>query len=99
MTRTSKYLGKEFGNWICVSMGINNIQGKRAKAPYHQNYYYVFQRKTSDGKAMKSIRLNSTEASKVYKGKVDVETILTRRENSLTNSFTRGVTYRFIKQI
>ena len=48
---------------------------------------------------MKSIRLNSTEASKVYKGKVDVETILTRRENSLINSFTRGVTYRFIKQI
>lgn len=98
MTKSSKYLGKTFGNWTCVSIGINNVQGKKAKAPYHQNYYYIFQRKTSDGKALKSIRLNSGEASKVYKGKVDVETILTKREAKAITSFNRGVTYRFIKE-
>lgn len=93
--RTSKYLNKQFGIWTCVYVGINNVQGKKAKAPGKRNYYYMFERRTSDNKADKIIRLNSTEASKVYSGKQTVEDILDAREAGRTRKFNRKVTYYF----
>ena len=96
MKRTSKYLFKKFGNWTCTHIGINNVQSKGAKAPYHQNYYYIFERLTSDGKADKMIRLNSTEASKVYRGVVSVEEILNKRESINESRFARKVSYHFL---
>ena len=94
MTR-SKYLGKTFGNWVCVHVGVNSVQGARAKWSGHRSYYYVFARITSDGKAEKMIRLNSNEAAKVYQHKVLVEDILNKREATKQYSFTRKVSYSF----
>lgn len=96
MKRTSKYLFASFGNWTCTHIGVNNVQGKNAKAPYHQNYYYVFERLTSDGKANKMIRLNSSETSKVYKGLMTVEDILNKRELRNETRFSRKVSYHFL---
>lgn len=95
MTKKSKYLDKQFGIWTCTFVGINNVQGKKAKAPGKRNYYYIFERRTSDNKADKIIRLNSTEASSVYSGKQTVEDVLNKREAGRTHKFNRKVTYYF----
>lgn len=92
--RTSKYLNKVFGNWTCTHVGINNVQGVKSKHPAARNYYYIFERRTSDGLADKMVRLNSTEASKVFKGIELVENIVERRVAN--NKFTRKVSYHFI---
>lgn len=99
MKRTSKYLGKEFDNgWVCTHVGIASVQGKRAKAVGHINYYYVFERMTSDNKAQKLIRLNSSQAAAVYQGKISVEDLVEKRVAKDENAFTRKVSYHFIRR-
>ena len=98
--RTSKYLNKEFDNgWKCIHVGIAKVQGKKAKRPGHCNYYYIFERRTSDNKTDKMIRLNASEAAKVYRGEATVEEFLDKREGSKTNRFTRKVSWHFIDRI
>lgn len=92
--RTSKYVGKNFGGWECVEIGIANIQGRKSKAPGARNHYYVFERRTSDNKADKIVRLNSSEAAKVYKGIKCVEEIVDHRIQS-NQKFERNITYHF----
>ena len=94
--RKSKYLNNLFGNWKCVHVGLNNVQGKKAKRPGNRNYYYIFERITSDKLAEKCIRLNSTEAAKVYKGLTTVEKILDSRERRKAADYLRRVNYHFI---
>ena len=96
MKRTSKYLGKTFGSWTCSYVGIANVQGKRVKGAGKRNYYYIFERITSDGKAEKMIRLNSTEAASVYKGKLSVEDVLNKRESRRSRKFNKKIFYHFI---
>ena len=96
MKRTSKYLGKTFGNWTCSYVGIANVQGKRAKGAGKRNYYYIFERFTSDSKAEKMIRLNSSEAAEVYKGKISVEDVLNKRECKRARKFNKKIFYHFI---
>jgi len=94
--RKSKYVGKQFGNWTCTAIGIANVQGKRAKWAGHLSYYYIMERMTSDNKAEKMIRLNCSEASKVYQGLITVEEILDKREAKNSREFTRKVSYHFV---
>ena len=102
MTRTSKYLNKQFGNWTCTHVGISRVQPKRtkkgkvSKRPGHQTYYYVFERLTSDGLAEKMIRLNAWEAAKVYRGDLTVERVARARQTSGVNEFKSKVSYHFI---
>lgn len=102
MKRTSKYLGKQFGNWTCTHVGVAHVQSVRkkfgngkSKRPGHCNYYYVMERRTSDNLADKIIRLSSSEAVKVYRGIVCVEEILNKREAKPAKKFTKQVHYCF----
>lgn len=95
--RKSKYLGKQFGNWTCTHVGINNVQGKRAAAPGKINYYYIFERITSDNLAEKLIRLNSSDAAKVYRGELQVEEIAEKRRSQTEEKFNRKISYHFVR--
>lgn len=93
--RKSKYVGKQFGNWTCTHMGIASVAGKRSKRAGHRTYYYIFERRTSDNKADKMIRLNHVEVAKVYRGEITVEQILDRRETKKAETFTTKISYHF----
>lgn len=80
--KKSKYLQRQFGEWTCTHVGIARTQplyykGTKivSRRPYHNTYYYLFERITSDGKAIKQIRLNALEAAQLYKGHTTVEEI------------------------
>lgn len=107
--RTSKFLNKTFGNWTCTHVGVASVQpkickhkktatGKRAKtkSPGSRQYYYVFERLTSDGKAEKLVRLNAVQAAKVYNGLLTVEEVADARQEKGVGTFTEKVSYHFI---
>lgn len=94
----SKYLGKTFGKWTCTRVDLDYVQGARAKWAGHRNYCYTMERKTSDDKANKIIRLNHVEAAQVYSGKITVEAILDKRERKGETSTARRVQYHFYKR-
>lgn len=91
--KKSKYLGKQFANWTCIYVGLAHVQGKRTKSFGKRNYYYIFQRLTSDFIASKMIRLSSSEAAKVYQGKITVEEIAQKRELKKQTKFTKIIQY------
>lgn len=91
MKKKSKYLGKKFGNWTCVHIGINVASSKYRG----MNYYYVFERITSDGKCNKQVRLNSSQASKVYKGSKTVEFYSEKYNKIISADYTKQIRYRF----
>jgi hypothetical protein len=101
--KKSKYLGQTFDNgWKCTHVGIavkTRVFKKGTKIrnsyPHHQTYYYIFERRTSDNKADKMIRLSSSMAAKVWKGLVKVEDLLTIREKKNTNTFIKKISYHF----
>ena len=101
MTRTSKYLNKTFGNWTCTHVGIARVQskktakGKISKQPGRQTYYYIFERLTSDNKAMKMIRLSAAEACKVWKGLQTVEYFAELKTAKRSQDFEKKVSYSF----
>ncbi len=107
--RKSKFLHKTFGNWTCTHVGVASVQpkickykkaanGKRAKAksPGSRQYYYVFERLTSDGLAEKLVRLNAVQAAKVYNGILSVEEVADLRQEKGVSEFTEKVSYHFI---
>lgn len=95
----SKYFGKGFDNgWVCVEVGLANVQTKKRKRPGHRNYKYCFIRLTSDGKADKQVWLNSKEVSKVGKGLITVESIADKRKAKKEQKASRGVSYVFCDQ-
>jgi hypothetical protein len=103
MKRTSKYVGKLFDNgWMCTHIGVARVQPKKkvkghglSKRAGHQTYYYIMERRTSDDKADKMIRLSAQEAANVYRGAVKVETILEAREGKQASKFTSKISYHF----
>lgn len=103
MKRTSKYLFKTFGAWTCTYVGISRVQpkktrkGKTSNQPGRQTYYYIFERKTSDGKADKMVRLSAAQAAKVYRGNLLVEDVADTRQEKGANKFTNKVSYHFYK--
>ena len=104
--KTSKYLNFKSGNWTCTHVGVARTQPKFykgtrkvSKRPGHQSYYYIFERRTSDGKADKLVRLSSAEAAAVYRGKVTVEQIADARQAVSEGKFVKKVSYHFIHEV
>ena len=75
----SEFYGLESGTWKCTHVGVASITGAfkkkkvngkavRNKTAGHRNYYYIFERLTSDAKAMKMIRLNAKQVRQVRDG-------------------------------
>jgi hypothetical protein len=105
--RTSKYLGFRSGNWECTHVGVASVQpaftkqrgtdGKRvrSKRAGHCCYYYIFERLTSDKKAMKMIRLGYWQAKKVFSGEHTVEHFAKKKEAKRSQAFTHKVSYSF----
>ena len=105
--KTSKYLGMKSGSWECTHIGVARVQpalthfvadnGRkyRSKRPGHQTYYYIFERMTSDNKAMKMIRLSAAQASKVWKGLSTVEEIAEMKTAQRSQAFKDKVSYSF----
>ena len=106
MKKTSKYLNKEFDNgWVCTYVGTAYVCPKRykfkqgkTKRPGSQTYYYVFERRTSDGKADKIVRLSSRQAADVYGGKLLVESIADAKAAKASSSYVGKVSYSFDKK-
>ena len=107
--RKSKYLHKTFGNWTCTHVGVADVQpkicrvkrttlGKKAKtkSPGSRQYYYIFERLTSDNKAEKLVRLSAGQAAKVYRGTLTVEAIADSRQEKGVGTFKDKVSYHFI---
>ncbi len=105
--RKSKYLGKQFGDWLCSHVGVARVQpvltrkrgadGKkvRSKRPGHRTYYYIFERLTSDSKAMKMIRLNAAQVRQVLDGTHDVEYFAKKKAAKRSQVFKEKVSYSF----
>lgn len=105
--RKSKYLGMVNGDWQCTHVGVDRVQPAftkkrglddkrvRSKNPGHQLYYYIFERPTSDERAMKMIRLNAAQARRVWTGKTTVEEIAIMKERLRTQAFKNKVSYSF----
>ena len=104
--KTSKYLGLKSGSWECTHVGLADVQpafcrrkvdGKRvrSKSPGSKQYYYIFERLTSDKKAMKMIRLSAAQASKVLKGIRTVEDFAEMKTAQRSQAFKNKVSYSF----
>lgn len=105
--KKSKYLNKVFGNWECTHVGVARVQPKyknkrgedgkklKNKFPGHQSYYYIFERLTSDKKAMKMIQLNANQANLVLKGARTVEDFAEKKEAERSQAYNKKVSYCF----
>ena len=105
--RTSKYLNKIFGDWQCTHVGVARVQSVfthkrgsdgrkiKSKRPGHRTYYYIFERLTSDSKAMKMIRLNAAQVKQVLDGKYDVEYFADKKAAKRSQVFKEKVSYSF----
>lgn len=72
-TKTSKFVGKEFDNgWVCTGINVATRYGQTKR---HTSYWYAFERRTSDGKCDKWIRVEASAATKIYKGVLKVEDV------------------------
>jgi hypothetical protein len=104
--KNSKYLGLKSGDWQCTHVGLADVQpkycrrrvdGKRvlSKHPGSMQYYYIFERITSDKKAMKMIRLNAAQARQVLKNWFTVEDFAQKKEAQRSQVFKDKVSYGF----
>lgn len=104
--RKSKFLGMKSGEWECTYMGVARVQpayrvkkvnGKRVRSVSvgHRQYYYIFERETSDAKAIKMIRLNANQANNVLRGKYTVEELADKKKAKRSKAFTDKVSYSF----
>ena len=104
--RKSKYIGLVCGEWICTQMGIAYVQpiycqrkvgGKRvrSKSPGSRQYYYNFERRTHDGKAVKMVQLSAAQARLVLDRKKTVEEYALKKEEKRSQIFTQNVSYSF----
>ena len=105
--KKSKYLNRVFGDWECVHVGVARVQPKyknkrgedgkklKNKFPGHQSYYYIFERLTSDRKALKTIQLNANQANLVLKGKRTVEDYAEKKEAKRSFIYDMRVNYCF----
>jgi len=106
--KKSKYLGLKSGNWECTHVGVASVQptfkkyerdlfGRRvrSKSPGSKQYYYIFERLTSDKKAMKMIRLNAAQARLVLCNWFTVEDFAKKKETKRSQDFAHKVSYSF----
>jgi predicted DNA-binding protein len=73
------------------------VDGKRvlSKHPGSQQYYYIFERITSDKKAMKMIRLNAQQVRRVRDGWYTVEELADKKAAKRSQVFKEKVSYCF----
>ena len=107
MVKSSKYFGYKNGTWTCTYVGVAGVQGAFAKrkAPNgkaircvsagHRQYYYIFERLTSDSKALKMIRLSAAQMLAVRKGLKTVEQYALKKESARSREFVKKVSYSF----
>lgn len=105
--KKSKYLGMKSGDWQCTHVGVAYVQpafkqkpneaGKRERSKYpgHQQYYYVFERLTSDLKALKAVRLTARQANQILKGWATVEEYADKKAQLRPTKFAHRVSYSF----
>ena len=100
--KKSKYLGMTNGNWTCTHVGIAKVTPTfkpgtkvRYTSAGHRQYYYIFERLTSDEKAMKMVRLGFWQAKKVLDGERTVEEYAAKKERQRSQEFTKKVSYSF----
>ena len=105
--KKSKYLGMTNGGWTCTYVGVERVQpvfkqqrdqdGRRVrnKYPGHMSYYYIWERITSDLKAMKMIRLNARQVRQVLDQKYTVEDFAQKKELERSQAFKQKVSYSF----
>ena len=104
--KKSKFFGMRSGDWECTHVGVADVQpafcrrrvdGKRvrSKSPGSQQYYYIFERLTSDNKAMKMIRLNATQVRQVFNNWFTVEDFAKKKEAKRSQAFKQKVSYSF----
>ena len=102
----SEFYGLKSGDWKCTHVGVASITGAykkkkvdgkrvRNKTPGHRNYYYIFERLTSDSKAMKMIRLNAAQVRKVRDGWFTVEELADKKAAKRSQVFKEKVSYSF----
>lgn len=103
--RKSKYENFKSGNWTCTHVGVAAVNSafykgtkERTLYPGHRTYYYIFERRTSDGKCDKMVRLSCREAARVYRGELTVEQISKARQAKSINKFTKKVSYHFLHE-
>lgn len=88
--KTSKFVGKEFaGGWVCT--GINVAKASLSHKNGGPTYWYAFERKTSDGKFVKWVRVDADHATKVYRGEITVDELEEKKKDGVYK-----VNYQFI---
>lgn len=105
--KKSKYLGMVNGDWKCTHVGVASVQpaltkkrgddGKlqRSKSPGSRQYYYIFERLTSDASAVKMIRLNAVQAWNLNRGLITVEQIAEKKARKMRPAFKDKISYSF----
>ena len=105
--RKSNYVGLTSGDWTCTHCGIDYIQpayrkkrdanGKRVRSVSagHQQYFYIFERPTSDGIAIKQICANAYEALKIKRGEVTAEALANKKRNLNSDRYADRTNYCF----
>lgn len=106
--RKSKFVGTKSGNWECIGYSIARVQpayhingrdenGKKLRSisAGHRQYDYLWERLTSDGKAMKTIKLNALQAKQVLDGKRTVEEFAMKKEAKRSFAVKDRVNYCF----
>lgn len=93
--RKSKFVGKEFDNgWVCTGC---NLAANYSHGTRHNRYWYAFERRTSDGKFDKWIRIEANNATKIYKGDITVEEICDFRETANADrDYMHDINYVFV---
>jgi hypothetical protein len=107
MKKNSNYVGMRIGDWICTYYGVARVQsvytskkdeaGKsvKSKRPGHRAYYYIFERLTSDKKAMKMIRLTAAQVKKVKEGQLNLDVLADKKAAKRSPKFIHKVSYSF----
>jgi len=91
--RKSKFVGKVFDNgWTCTGC---NLAANYSHGTKHNRYWYAFERATGDSKFDKWIRVEATNATKIYKGLITVESLCEAREAGLDKRPTHSINYNF----
>jgi hypothetical protein len=106
--KKSKYLGMRSGDYVCTGVVVTDVQpkycrrkvnadGTKAKTKSHhsQQYGYNYEKLTSDGKAIKSILLNASQARNVYRGLATVNDYAKKKELKRSRALKERVSYCF----
>lgn len=104
----SKYKNFKSGDYRCTYVGIASVTGAyrrkkvngksvRAVSAGHRQYYYIFEKLTSDNLAKKMVRLSASQMLAVARGLKTVDDYVKLKSKSFMPSFTNKISYSFRK--